>query len=258
MGLAGMTSSMRYAWGTRAIARLLYPYGHVRRVRHGIARGLRFIVEPGIGLTYAWGDLDRGIVFLAEHVASGMTVWDVGANRGQTALVLARRVGPRGSVVSIEPVAAVYRSLVRNLELNEMTHVRAVEAAAADREGRAIFTFHDGRPTQGKLRDVEVTYENPGARCLEVRTLTLDRLLAEGSAPAVVKIDVEGAAGAVLRGAERLLCEVRPSVYIELHGPEEQAAVRELARRHDYRVETLDGRLVSDPSRVNTVWCTPV
>jgi FkbM family methyltransferase len=249
--------TMRYSWGARAVARILYPYGRVRRVRRGLARGLRFVVEPGIGLTYAWGDLDAGLVFLARQVAPGMTVWDVGANRGQTALILGNRVGPTGSVVSIEPASDVFRSLVRNLGLNRMTHVRSVEAAAADYEGSAVFTFHEGRPTQGKLRDVEVTYENPEARCSTVRTVTLDGLLATGSAPAIIKIDVEGAAAAVLRGAERLLSEVRPSIYLELHGPDERAAVRDLVARCGYRAEGLNGSPVSDSIAVSAVWCVP-
>ena len=37
------------------LVRLLFPYGSERRVLRGPARGMRFVVEPGIGFTYALG-----------------------------------------------------------------------------------------------------------------------------------------------------------------------------------------------------------
>lgn len=49
-----------------------------------------------------------------------------------------------------------------------------------------------------------------------------------------------------------------PDVYVELHGPEEQRAVRELLLEHGYAAETLDGRSVKDPTADwrSPLWCT--
>ena len=66
-----------------------------------------------------------------------------------------------------------------------------------------------------------------------VPTLPLDTLLDALPPPTFVKIDVEGAELAVLRGAERLLREVRPSVYIEVDEASAEA-VFALFMRHDY------------------------
>ena len=52
-------------------------------------------------------------------------------------------------------------------------------------------------------------------------------------APGFVKIDVEGAELTVLQGAERLLSEVRPSVYIEVDEASAEA-VFALFVRHGY------------------------
>ena len=52
---------------------------------------------------------------------------------------------------------------------------------------------------------------------VSVVTITLDWLLEQGSAPDVLKIDVEGAEINVLRGAKRVLSEMRPVVLVEVY-----------------------------------------
>jgi hypothetical protein len=73
-----------------------------------------------------------------------------------------------------------------------------------------------------------------------------------------MKVDVEGAAGEVLRGAARLLDQHGPAVFLEIHGPQEQAAARDELQARGYRLETLDGTPVGDPtaSWVSPLWCT--
>ena len=51
---------------------------------------------------------------------------------------------------------------------------------------------------------------------LQIQTLSLDELVSSGGAPLPdhIKIDVEGAEMLVLRGAERLLRECHPTLYL--------------------------------------------
>jgi FkbM family methyltransferase len=49
-----------------------------------------------------------------------MTVVDVGANKGQMALIFAALVGPFGTVVAIEPAPGPFASLQRNVRLNNL------------------------------------------------------------------------------------------------------------------------------------------
>ena len=57
---------------------------------------------------------------------------------------------------------------------------------------------------------------------VSVRAFTLDHLVFRDGlpAPTVMKIDVEGAEYAVLRGATRLLTENRPLIFLSTHGPQ--------------------------------------
>jgi FkbM family methyltransferase len=235
--------------------RLAYPYGRVRRVVRGPARGLRFVVAPGIGATYAWGTSAAAPRHFAQWIHPGMTVYDVGANKGQMALVFASLVGPGGRVVSFEPAPDEFASLSRNVELNRLRQVRTLQVAAAESAGFLTFTYCRDRPTQGKLQDVETTYANPDARTFRVRSVALDHVALEEPLPDVIKIDVEGAAAAVLRGARDILDRARPRIYVELHGPEEQAGLRDELLPRGYTLHTMSGEVVRDPV---AVWRTPL
>ena len=238
-------------------ARLLFPRGSQRRVLRGPARGMRFVVEDGIGVSYAVGVDAAAPRHFAQWVRPGMTVYDVGANKGQMALLFASLVGPAGRVVAFEPAPAEFGSLTRNLTLNGLDHVRPIQAAAADAEGELAFAYAPDRPTQGKLVDVELTYTPLSDDTITVRTCCLDDVLDDEPAPDVVKIDVEGAAAAVLRGAARILEETAPPIFLELHGPEEQAGVRDELLARGYVARTLDGARVADPTSAwySPLWC---
>lgn len=241
------------------LARAAYPYGRVRRVLRGPARGARFTVAPGIAVSFALGTDAAAPRHFARWIRPGMAVYDVGANKGQMTLVFASLVGPSGRVVAFEPAPDEFGQLVRNVGLNQFGWVRTMAAAAAESAGTMVFTYSADLPSQGKLRDVEVTYEIPGAKSFTVPTVSLDDVAREERPPDVLKIDVEGGAAAVLRGARRLLDEIRPRIYIELHGPEEQSGLRDELQLRGYRLLTMDGRTVTDPVAEwhSPLWCHP-
>lgn len=241
------------------IARLLVPYGSKRRVLRGPAKGMLFIAEPGIGFSYAVGANAAAPRCFYKWVHLGATVYDVGSNKGQMALIFAALVGPSGRVLAFEPAPAEYASLVRNLRLNGLAHVRSIEAAASDERGERLFVYSPDRPTEGKLREVETSYVHTAATdTLSVPTVPLDDMLQEEPAPDVLKIDVEGAAAAVLRGARCIIDDVSPGIYLELHGPEEQAGVRDELLSRGYVAHNLSGRIVPDPTSGwhSPLWCS--
>ena len=75
--------------------------------------------------------------------------------------------------------------------------------------------------------------------------LSLDGYLEKtGLRPNLVKIDVEGAELAVLRGARRMLLESRPVVLVEIHdgGTQHRAEVLQLLQACGYAVNELGAR----------------
>lgn len=237
--------------------RWLYPYGSTRRVLRGPARGQRFVVEPGIGFSYAMGREDAAPRYFAPWVRAGMTVYDIGSNKGQMALLFASLVGDTGRVLAFEPAPKEFASLSRNLEINGLTFVRPRQAAVAESAGTLTFEYAPDHPTQGKLASVEASYRVSGTESITVETLSLDDLRDHEPLPDLIKIDVEGAAASALRGASGVLEDASPRIFIELHGPEEQAGVRDELLSRGYVAETLSGERVPDPTDGwhSPLWC---
>ena len=239
------------------LARFLYPHGSTRRVLRGPAKGMKLVVEPGVGFSYMMGLDAAAPAFFMTAIARGMRVFDVGANKGQMALLFAAVVGCDGQVIALEPAPAEFASLERNVRLNHLRNVTTLQVAAAEANGEATFLYAPSTPTQGKLAAVESSYAIRDPEALNVRTRTLDSVAEEFGAPDVVKIDVEGSAATVLRGARQLIDTHAPKFYVELHGPEEQAGVRDELIARGYIARTLPGDIVKDPTAgwFSPLWC---
>lgn len=156
--------------------------------------------------------------FLVELPLEGRTVYDVGAWEGTTALALARRVGPSGSVWAFEPNPTAAAKLRRNLGLNAVTNVSLLDVAVGDCTREVELSFQ--RNATGRA---QVLFEpDDRRRGLHVRVpmATLDELREQRGLPPphLIKIDVEGAEREVLRGARRTIAAHRPDLLLELHG----------------------------------------
>ena len=144
-------------------------------------------------------------------VATGSTVFDVGANIGFFSLCFARWVGPEGRVIAIEPEARNIASLRRRVSRAGVSDVvTCVQAAAADRSGQVRLALNPGHPGDHHL----------AKNGEPVAAVTLDELAAgDPRRVTLVKIDVQGAESMVLAGAHRLIAQHRPAIFAEVHEP---------------------------------------
>jgi FkbM family methyltransferase len=152
----------------------------------------------------------------------GMTVLDVGASFGLYAVAAGRVVGPAGRVFAFEPARRSAAALRRHLAWNDVgDRVEVVEAAVAERTGDAAFfeqeTSFLASLVEQAARQEEWRAEQPVVQ-RRVPTVSLDGFCREhGLRPDVVKVDVEGAEAAVLRGAHELLAAHRAHLFLEIH-----------------------------------------
>jgi FkbM family methyltransferase len=165
------------------------------------------------------------------------SVVDVGANVGD---LLAEVVdaAPLGRHVAYEPLTDLAVALA-----NRFPSVDVRNAAVSDAAGEA--TFHRVKGAHARSSLATRGLPPDAIEPVTVRVETLDDLPTDFR-PALIKIDVEGAEGAVLRGARRVLAEHRPIVVFE-HGYEAAAAfhtapcdIHALLVRHDYRIFDID------------------
>ncbi len=230
----------------RAFLRRVWPR-RAGTVAAGPARGLRF--DPGGGDPRALaGAYEEPVqAALAAALRPGDVVLDVGANVGFLTVLAARLVGPSGQVVAFEPVPANARQVRRNAALNRQAQVRVVEAAVGERDGTAtlVLARHAGGAA---LAGADLPPDACGERVVDV--VTLDGWLAGHAARLpgpvrLLKVDVEGAEPAVLRGAAGLLAGARPLVLLEVDaataaGAEAKFAdCRRILAAHGYGVERL-------------------
>lgn len=136
-----------------------------------------------------------------KRVPPGGLAVDVGAHVGNHTLWFAQVCGMR--VLALEPNPDTYQRLLRNLALN-FCEARALPVAAGAKNGRG--TLFPGRA--GNTGTASVARDGRGG----VPIVPLDDLAEQAD---LIKIDTEGSAVEVLRGATRLLRDCRPVVYAE-------------------------------------------
>jgi FkbM family methyltransferase len=211
----------------------------------------------------AWGMDNMHLPFLETKIRPGQIIYDVGANCGQMSLFLSRQVRASGRVFAFEPVEENARVARQNMALNGMNNVEIHELALAEAGGAREFLYDPSRHTMGVLADACVKLPGETA-ARRVRCDTIDHLIAKGLAePDLLKIDVEGAAAAVVAGAKDLLKRKKPSLFIELHATSRQSPeillLKELRENHGYVIHDVGGTLMDEPhiDWSGLVWCEP-
>lgn len=189
-----------------------------------------------------------------EAVSPGDTVFDVGSHVGIFALGAAATAGPRGRVLAFEPAAETLDVLRRHVRLNGFEdRVEVVAGVASDVTGEISFYVHGSSmansmsPKNADDLNPEV-HDRPATRITVPSHRLDDVCLERGISPRVMKIDVEGAELAVLRGARDILARGECAVFLEVH-PEQmkncESSEEELTGflgDLGYRLEPLDER----------------
>ena len=155
--------------------------------------------------------------FVLNTVKRGWTVLDVGANIGFFSTIFASLVGNSGRVIAFEPVSDTFLKLKAAISLNGFENIIDARAAAAsDVAGECQIAYGVNSANMGGVSIAPV-----GANTSEVvrefaRTVRIDD--AVGQRPVhFIKMDVEGAEGLALAGAQELITKNRPIMMIEFN-----------------------------------------
>lgn len=236
------------------LSHTVYRPGSVRTILLGPGRGLRYRIFRDWGLAPIYGGWEpEAQELMCQHIRPGDIVYDLGANRGMHTLLFARLAGPNGHVYAFEPVDAFLQELHRNVRLNGFHNVTAVPLAASDTEGTAVF-FRGHHEGAGHLAE---SGDQVGDQ-LEVRTVTLsDFVLRDGNRPPTfIKLDIEGAEGSALRGAQAVLANYKPTVLVDLHTPDQDCQVGNILADFGY-VAYRTGRMVKKIVDLRRGWPDP-
>jgi FkbM family methyltransferase len=157
-------------------------------------------------------------------------LYDVGAHRGLFSLVHCA-LAPDRRALLFEPSRSLSddaRALCALNGFDARADVRV--CGVSDRAGTR-------RMTEDALGFAQAAPEEDAAGAATEFTTLDAEWRRTGSAPAIIKIDVEGAEGEVIRGAAALLREVRPLLFLELH--------MDVLERRGESVDALLGQLTA-------------
>lgn len=144
----------------------------------------------------------------------GDVVVDLGANIGYYTLLAARIIGSNGRVYAFEPDPSNYKLLTYNIKLNNFLNVIAEEKAVSDKTG--TLNLYRNAQDMGAHTIYEADeYKN----IITVESVTMDGYFKGRECPInIVKMDVEGAELAVLKGMDNILKGNRDlKIFAEFH-----------------------------------------
>jgi FkbM family methyltransferase len=155
----------------------------------------------------------RSFKWMDRFLEPGMNVIDVGGNVGTYALYIAKRVGPSGRVISLEPTSTNLAYLKRNAEANGFSQIILEGVAAGAEPGEVRINLSE---TNFGAHRVAVDSDDSGAYEM-APMVRLDDLVERHALEHVdfIKIDVEGFEHQVLLGAQETLRTRDPVLLIE-------------------------------------------
>jgi FkbM family methyltransferase len=209
---------------------------------------IREVERNGFAFTLDLSDYMQWVIFfgveaeprntLYDLVKPEMTVFDIGANIGETTLSFSR-IAKR--IYSFEPDKETFAKLKKHVALNNCLNVHlcnyglgAVETVAA---------MERNANNSGGNRVVEAKGD-----AHEIEIKVLDELIASGQLPVpdFIKIDVEGFEAEVLKGSSQTLKQHHPIIFAEMNnnllGRNETFVknVLDFLRDHGYTVVRAD------------------
>lgn len=150
-----------------------------------------------------------------ESVVPGAVVLDVGAQFGYFSLMAARRGGPKGRVLAVEPVPDNLELLKLNVDFNSYAgRIEIEERGLSDRsESLNMFIYQES--------DSHALYRSPDAKVrdeIKIDLIPGDELT-EGKPVDLIKIDVEGHEEHVLKGLDQTISSSPNLVLIVEYAP---------------------------------------
>ncbi len=141
-------------------------------------------------------------LFLTRIISPKDTCVDIGANVGMHSLLMSSLVGPGGKVIAFEPGKESSEELRENIKLNKFKNLKLKKIILGENNGEEIF-FHPAPHDSGTSYAVKEP-DNDNLDWQKLKTSTLDKEINDKKIK-VVKIDVEGYEGQILRGSRSLL-----------------------------------------------------
>jgi FkbM family methyltransferase len=186
---------------------------------------------------------------LVSHLSGTRAFADVGAHLGYYGCV-AGALDPARRVFLFEMNHNLVPIIRRNLDANHIENAEVVNHPVSDRRKTVSYE----RDSTDAGLSMASGADTAGTPSHQIETVTLDEhFLGKDVVPDVIKIDVQGAELEALRGAERLLRDHHPVLFLEIHpkilgnfGTTVQEIYDLLAVQHGYKLQRINEHRSAD------------
>jgi FkbM family methyltransferase len=198
-----------------------------------------------------WGDgHNDGFAACIEACRGKRCVIDIGAHIGLVSMPAASVLADGGRVICFEPAGANRQLLRRHLELNGFAQCSTIEELLVGERDLDRVPFFEMATASG-MNSIARGAVGDNYNQAERTQITLDTYCDRNRLePEIVKIDVEGAELAVLRGGRHVLSRCRPQIFLSVHPRHIEAlgetvdALAALIAELGYDCRSCDGRRV--------------
>ncbi len=215
-----MTKSFDFLLAQRTLKLTRIQLNEIRRrfgkglARYDLPRGLQVEFDLSNDLDafmydhlMRYGHYEREVEsVLSELITRDTTFIDAGANVGYFTVLYS---GLAKEVYAFEPAPAVFERLSRNVALNGLGNVRALQLALSKEKGK--LTLFESKISPGHDSTVK-RFEHD--RSILVDAVGLDEVVGPSARDVVMKVDVEGSEMDVLLGASALISSGRVSAIV--------------------------------------------
>lgn len=188
--------------------------------------------------------------FFRHYTKSGGLVIDIGAHTGDTTLPMALAIGPKGTVLALEPNPHVFRILQKNSELNKSkTNIIPLRFAATDHDGEFEFNYSDASYCNGGFFQSLKNQKHGHNHVLKITGKNLESFLRSEYGKmlpelSLIKIDAEGYDKEIIKSLKPLLIAYKPNIISECNKnltPEERSELFNVLNSLNYSIKKLEG-----------------
>jgi FkbM family methyltransferase len=139
--------------------------------------------------------------YVKRIIQKGDTVIDLGANIGYYTLIFAKLVGKLGHVFAFEPEPSNFELLSKNVKENKHENVTLVQKATSNKNSKIKLYVSKRNLASHRIFDA-----GDKRKSIEIDVITLNEYFKKNTNPIkIIKMDIEGAEGATLLGASKII-----------------------------------------------------
>lgn len=211
-----------------------YRSGRFYKIPFGVNRSVYFEYDPSMILDIMLGFHEPNTFEACRQIIQkGMTVVDIGANRGYFSVFFSRCVAPSGRVYAFEPMPDNFEALQRTIVKNNCQNVVCQRAAIADKNSPVVIFLAENH----LMSSLDALWAGNKHGRIMVDGITLDSFFAEKNhGPDFIKMDIEGGGVYALVGMEETIKKFKPCLLFESHTPAEDKAIGKALSLIDYAV----------------------